>query len=61
MFLLFIGDEYYPKGGWNDFRGGFSSISEALDSFEVNEILTWWHIVDFRNMEIVRSSRWEES
>jgi hypothetical protein len=31
-YLLFAFDDYYPCGGWKDYRGNFDSIVEALES-----------------------------
>jgi hypothetical protein len=28
-FLLFCFDDYYPLGGWNDFKGSFATLDEA--------------------------------
>jgi hypothetical protein len=28
-YLLFCGDDYYPLGGWDDFRGSFDTLDEA--------------------------------
>jgi len=27
--MLFAGNNYYPEGGWEDFRGEYDSIEEA--------------------------------
>ena len=52
-FLLFAGDEYYPAGGWDDFRGSFKTVEEAekkadkpTDREWANNSYDWWHIVD---------------
>lgn len=29
-YLLFMYDDYYPGGGWNDFRGSFDTPEEAM-------------------------------
>ena len=29
-YLLFAFDDYYPTGGWNDFRGSFDTAIEAF-------------------------------
>ena len=31
-FLVFMYSEYYPAGGWNDFKGSFDSKEEILDN-----------------------------
>lgn len=43
QFLLFGGDNYYPSGGWGDFKGSFDTVSEAVESRGGGD---WWHIVD---------------
>jgi hypothetical protein len=56
QFLLFAGDEYYPGGGWSDFRGSFKTVEEAEEKANkptdnewgdcVDRSYDWWHIVD---------------
>ena len=51
-YILFLGDQYYPAGGWNDFSGSFDDL-EAAKSYaeerrEENSFL-WWHVVDKDN------------
>lgn len=50
-YLLFAGDRYYPAGGWQDFKGSFDSLTEAIlaavNSFE------WWHVVDGYSGKVV--------
>lgn len=29
-YLLFMYDQYYPSGGWGDFKGSFDTLEEAL-------------------------------
>lgn len=41
-YLLFAYDDYYPSGGWNDFKGSFDSVEEAksnIGSYECGEIV----------------------
>lgn len=33
-FLLFAGFNYYPEGGWSDFRGSFDTAEEAALHYE---------------------------
>jgi hypothetical protein len=37
-YLLFSGEDYYPGGGFEDFRGAYSSIKDAKADFHFN-----WH------------------
>lgn len=47
-FLVFCGNEYYPNGGWNDYKGGFDSIEEAIEFCEKimkDEHFDWGQVV----------------
>lgn len=64
-YALFAGSTYYPSGGWNDWRGSFSTIEEALiagmDSVvHFGSGFDWWHIVDQEAGEIIRESKPQE-
>jgi hypothetical protein len=56
-FLLFAGANYYPDGGWHDFRGAYQTLESAraeLDS--LNKRLRaglWAHVVDIRTENVV--------
>lgn len=55
-FLLFVGEEYYPCGGWHDFRGAFDTAEEAKRAvFEPRDSANgfWWHVVDTETMQEV--------
>lgn len=45
QYLIFAGDKYYPKGGWEDFKFSCDSMPEALE-WLANNNQDWWHIVD---------------
>lgn len=51
VFLLFSGSDYYPEGGWLDFRGCFTTIDEAKAALDWSktpigiEEFGWAHIV----------------
>jgi hypothetical protein len=49
-YLLFCGTQYYPNGGWEDFRNSYRSLREA----EINADGDWWHIVDAATGQIVK-------
>jgi hypothetical protein len=62
QFLLFAGDEYYPGGGWSDFRGSFKTVEEAeekaikpTDREWASNSYDWWHIVDSATGSYVKS------
>jgi hypothetical protein len=44
--LVFGGDNIYPRGGWNDFIGSFSSVHEAVEKLACTSGIDWWHIVN---------------
>ena len=47
-YMLFSGSNFYPSGGWDDFKGYFSSIEDAklwLQKNEPNAHHMWAHIV----------------
>lgn len=49
-FLLFIGQEYYPKEGLDDFVGSYGSLDEAKSILNAKrskrEFGRWAHIYD---------------
>ena len=51
-FLLFIGDNYYPGGGWNDFHSSSDDIDglKAIAEMQVGNVVPgsadWAQIVD---------------
>jgi hypothetical protein len=44
-YLIFAGHNYYPYGGWHDFKGKFNSKDECLEYLVNNNKFDWWHIV----------------
>jgi hypothetical protein len=44
MFLLFAGDNYYPSGGWKDYRGSYASEEDAI-AWLADQSFDWWHLV----------------
>ncbi len=48
-YLLFSGDEYYPLGGWNDFKGSFDTLEEAKEAKEKLSGHDWYQIVDTKH------------
>ena len=44
MYLLFAGDNYYPCGGWDDYKGSFATEEAALE-FLATKRYDWWHLV----------------
>lgn len=50
-FLLFIGDEYHPKGGWDDFVSSHDTFDEAIKA-AASKNGDWKQIVDTKTGEI---------
>lgn len=66
-YALFVGETYYPAGGWNDFVGFFDTLEEAKTMAvepENDAVSGWWfNIVDLTTGVIVvedadLESRW---
>ena len=57
-FLLFIGDTYHPKGGWEDFRSSHDTFDEAIKA-AASKNGDWKQIVDTQAGEIVWSTEAE--
>jgi hypothetical protein len=58
-FVLFAGSHHYPSGGWEDFRGDFKTVAEAIAASSVkwdgyiNGVCDWYQIVDISRGECV--------
>jgi hypothetical protein len=55
-YLLFMGHNYYPSGGWNDFEASFDTLKDAMTKARDEEESYcggWWQIVDLRSGELV--------
>ena len=44
-FLVFSGTRYYPRGGWDDFRGDFDEQAPAIDAARAEKD-DWAQVVD---------------
>jgi hypothetical protein len=58
-YLLFAGENYYPKGGMNDFKGSFDTVEESENEYYTNEVQRynsweWYQIVDSETLDIVK-------
>jgi len=50
-YLVFVGQDYYPAGGWQDFSNSFDTIAEAREDAATHTPVAckgwmWSHIVD---------------
>jgi len=52
-FLLFSGVDYYPKGGFWDFKGAFETVAEAE---VIGRIDCWFQVVDRETLGVVSRS-----
>lgn len=66
-YLLFAGDDYYPRGGAEDLQGQYNSIEEAISNHNPNEHNMdggWANILNLDTLEIVKefnhSEFWKE-
>lgn len=55
-YLLFSMLGYYPSGGWDDFRGDFETLDEAIEA-AAKCTFDFYHIVDTDDKEIVKQGR----
>lgn len=57
-YMLFSGPTYYPDGGFNDYRGSYESVEEAVAEITLRRdqtrMVDWFHVVDKQTLEIVR-------
>lgn len=54
-YLVFAFSQYYPSGGWKDFRGAFATKEEALVA-AANTRADWWQIVNLETGRIIVTS-----
>jgi hypothetical protein len=59
MFALFKYDTYYPTGGWNDFRGVFTTLEDAKTAAPLG-YGQHWHIVNLSTLEAVAENEDDE-
>jgi hypothetical protein len=50
-YLLFGGENYYPGGGWHDFKGSYPTREEAQAAGKAltSERYQWFHVIDLEN------------
>ncbi len=58
---VFAGDDYYPRGGYRDYRGTFRTQVEAREQ-AAREKCDWWQIVRSREgvLGLVLVEDWPE-
>ena len=55
LYAVFLGDNYYPAVGINDYMSSFDTVDEAK-SFILKMVFDWFQIVDTRTFEVVEES-----
>ena len=57
QFLLFMGDVFYPKGGWEDFHSSYDDAEDAIGvgvrTSEIQASRKWFQVVDRISGEII--------
>lgn len=51
-YLLFMGDQFYPLGGWQDYAGAFPTLQTAHEA-ATKKSGDWWQVVDLRTLKLV--------
>jgi hypothetical protein len=58
MFLIFAGDSYYPRGGWDDLLDYADNFTDALDvAARLIAHYDWCHVADLESkmqVEVVK-------
>lgn len=53
-YFLFAGYNYYPSGGWRDYKGTYDTEVECYKFLlSSNDNYDWYHIVDTETMTYV--------
>jgi hypothetical protein len=63
-YCIFAGPDYYPSGGWHDFRLSRDTLEEAKKAAEELSsgdgfTLDWWQIFDLQERRVVAQSRYQ--
>jgi hypothetical protein len=61
-YCVFAGADYYPAGGWHDFRLSRDTLGEAVGSAEelMEELqLSWYHVFDLDQRRVVAQSQYQ--
>ncbi len=63
-FCVFAGADYYPSGGWHDFRASRDTLEQAVQAAEKlmeDEFLqySWWQVFDMDQRRIVAQSQYQ--
>ena len=56
-FLLFAGDDYYPKGGAEDLQGRFYTLQEAIAAHDTGKYEYeggWANVLSLESMQVAK-------
>lgn len=62
-YAVFAGDDYYPHGGWKDFRSVHETLVEADAAADAlvraGDYMSpdWWQVVDLETQELLSEGR----
>jgi len=59
-YAVFSGSDYYPEGGWMDYRNSFNTVEEASaygKGLKEGGDSDWFHVVDMRERVVLSPSR----
>lgn len=54
-FLVFAGDHYYPKGGFNDLVGSKNTLEAAIELAK-SQNTDWYQVIDIHLNSVVRGA-----
>ena len=61
-YCVFAGADYYPAGGWHDFRLSRDTLEQAVAAAEelMEELqLSWYHVFDLDQRRVVAQSQYQ--
>ena len=63
-YCVFGGADYYPLGGWHDFRASCDTLQKAVRAAEELSAgdaasIDWWQIFDMDQRRVVAQSRYQ--
>jgi len=53
-FLLFAGDDHYPRGGWSDFHSSYDTLAETIGMMHSAGFahFNWCQVVDVQTGKV---------
>jgi hypothetical protein len=56
-YLLFMGDDYYPEGGMNDFVGDYDTVEDAIQAEKEEHLKSFTPTSIYSESEFLQSKR----